>query len=337
MRKYLACFLGLLLFSATAAGPSVFAEPPQAPDKNKPSAIRVEAVYVMVNVTVTNPNGRVVTGLEKENFRVFEGTVEQEILHFSNEDAPISIGIILDISGSMSNKKEKVLLALQSFLKTCNHKDEFFLVSFGDRAERKTGFTSDIAVIQDAMKDLQVKGRTALLDAVYLGLGYMQSNARKWQPGAAINSNPLPEKRVLLIISDGGDNHSRYNERDIKNFVKESDVQIYAIGIYDPPGYRSRTPEELSGPSLLTELTEMTGGKVFTIEIKNTGLRFGDAIKDTAEKIGLELRNQYVIMYNPSDKKHDGKWRKVKVIVSPRTGESHLDVRAKTGYYAPQH
>jgi Ca-activated chloride channel family protein len=159
------------------------------------------------------------------------------------------------------------------------------------------------------------KGRTALLDAIYLGLSEMR--------GAR---NP---KRALLIISDGGDNHSRYNERDIKNFVKESDVQIYAIGIYNPLGYRP-TNEEVNGPTLLSELTELTGGRVFNVE------NLGD-LPDVATKIGMELRNQYVLGYRPSNHTHDSKWRKIKVKLRAPKGLPPLNVYSKTGYYAPSH
>ena len=134
------------------------------------------------------------------------------------------------------------------------------------------------------------KGRTALLDAIYLGLSQMRG---------ARNG-----KRALLILSDGGDNHSRYNESDIKRLVKEADTQLYAIGIFDPLGYRNRTPEELNGPSLLGEVTEMTGGRVFAVENLNE-------LPDIASKIGMELRNQYVLGYRPSNKAHDARWRKI--------------------------
>ena len=137
-------------------------------------------------------------------------------------------------------------------------------------------------------------------------------------------------KRALLIISDGGDNHSRYEESDIRRLVKEADTQLYAMGIFDPLGYRSRTPEELNGPSLLSEITEMTGGRVFAVENPNE-------LPDIAAKIGIELRNQYIVGYRPSNKAHDGRWRKVKIKLRPPRGLPPLSVYAKTGYYAPSH
>jgi Ca-activated chloride channel family protein len=284
------------------------------PDK-KDKTIKVDVDLVLVNVTVTDPFSRLVTGLEQENFRVFEDSGEQEVVHFSSEDVPISIGVIFDMSGSMSNKVDKARLAAVQFFKTANPQDEFFLVSFNDRAQLISRFTNSVEEVQNRLMYTAAHGRTALLDAIYLGLSQMRG---------ARNA-----KRALLIISDGGDNHSRYNEADIKNFVKEADVQLYAIGIYDQAGYR-RTPEELNGPALLTELTEMTGGRVFPVENLND-------LPDTAAKIGMELRNQYVLGYRPSNRARDSKWRKIKVKLRPPRGLPPLNVYSKTGYYAPSH
>ncbi|GAC1635523.1 MAG: hypothetical protein NVS9B14_12870 [Candidatus Acidiferrum sp.] len=278
--------------------------------------IRSDVSLALVNVTVTDPYNRLVTGLEQDNFRVYEDNVEQEVETFSSEDVPISIGVVFDVSGSMSNKIGKAREAAVQFFKTANTADEFFLVSFNERAELTSEFTNSVEDLQSRMALTATKGRTALLDAIYLGLSQMRG---------ARNA-----KRALLIISDGGDNHSRYNESDIKRLVKEADTQLYAIGIFDPLGYRSRSPEELNGPSLLTDVTDMTGGRVFSVE------RIED-LPDIATKIGMELRNQYVLGYRPSNKTHDARWRKVKVKLRPPRGLPPLTVYAKTGYYAPSH
>jgi Ca-activated chloride channel family protein len=315
-----ACALLVLPLNAQQTGPvapknelaASRADRPRGPDRT----IRVDVDLVLVNATVTDPFNRLVTGLEKENFRVFEDNAEQEIVHFSSEDVPISIGVVFDMSGSMSNKVDKARLAALQFFKTANPQDEFFLVSFNDRAQLTSRFTTSVEELQNRLMYTSAHGRTALLDAVYLGLSQMRG---------AHNG-----KKALLIISDGGDNHSRYNEGDIKNYVKESDVQIYAIGIYDPVSSRSRTPEELSGPSLLSELTEMTGGRAFPVENLND-------LPDTAAKIGMELRNQYVLGYKPSNRTRDAKWRKIKVKLHAPKGLPPLNVYAKTGYYAPSH
>jgi len=262
---------------------------------------------------VTDPLGRVVTGLEKENFRVYEDGIEQEIVSLSNEDVPVSIGLIFDMSGSMSDKAEKARQAAVQFLQTANPRDEFFLVSFGDRAELTRSFTTNIEDLQNGMLFTTSRGRTALFDAIYLGLSQMRG---------ARNS-----KRALLIISDGGDNHSRYTESDIRNFVKEADCQLYSIGLFDAND-RGRSLEELYGPTLLSEITELTGGRVFPATSLND-------LPDIAAKIGLELRNQYVMGYKPGNARHNGAWRKIKVKLVPPKGLPPLNIYAKTGYFAP--
>ncbi len=312
---FLLTICALLACSASAQSPTNL-NASTAPEKARQGdrRMRVDVDLVLVNTTVTDPYNRLVTGLERENFRVFEDNLEQEVVHFSSEDVPISIGVILDLSGSMSNKVDKARLAALQFFKTANPQDEFFLVGFNDRAQLMARFTSSIEELQSRMMYAGAKGRTALLDAVYLGLSQMKG---------ARNT-----KRALLIISDGGDNHSRYNERDIKNFVREADVQLYAVGIYDPLGNRTRTPEELNGPTMLAEITEMTGGRAFPVENLND-------LPDIAAKIGMELRNQYVLGYKPGNNDRDGKWRKIKVRLKPPKGLPPLNVYSRAGYYAP--
>ncbi len=269
----------------------------------------------LVNVTVTDPYGRLVTGLEQNNFRAFEDGVEQEIVRFSSEDVPISIGVIFDMSGSMADKVDKSRLAAVQFFRTANPQDEFFLVNFSDRAQLANTFTASVEELQNRMMFTAARGRTALLDGIYLGLSEMKG---------AHNT-----KKALLIISDGGDNHSRYSELDIRNYSKESDVQIYAIGIYEisPCG---TTPEECSGPALLTDLTTSTGGRTFRVNSLSD-------MPDIATKISMELRNQYVVGYRPSDRTHDGKWRKIKIKLRPPKGLPPLTVYARGGYFAPGH
>jgi Ca-activated chloride channel homolog len=306
----------LLVFAVPLLTQVTRPEPPklsQKPDLNKPGSIRMNVEIALVNVTVTGPHSRLVTGLDKDNFRVYEDGVEQEISAFSSEDVPISVGLIFDMSGSMADKVDKARQAAIQFLRTANPRDEFFLVSFNARAELTSPFTSSIEELQTRMMFTIAKGRTALLDAIYLGLSQMR---------AAKNG-----KRALLIISDGGDNNSLYNEADIREFLKEADCQLYAIGIFDV-FEMGRSPEELYGPTLLSELTEMTGGRVFTVS------RLND-LPDIAAKIGTELRNQYVLGYKPSDARHNGAWRKIKVKLLAPKGLPPLNVYAKTGYYAP--
>ena len=277
-------------------------------------SVHIDVDLALVDVTVTDPYDRLVTGLEPDNFRIFENSVEQEIQYFSYEDVPISIGVIFDLSGSMVNKLDKAREAASQFFKTANPQDEFFLVSFNERAELMSGFTSSVEDLQSRILSALARGRTALLDAIYLGLNQMRT---------ARNG-----KRALLIMSDGGDNNSRYTEKDIKRLVREAGTQLYSVGIFDPFANRSRTPEELSGPSLLSEVTELTGGRAFSVENINE-------LPDIAAKIGAELRNQYILGYRPSNKSHDARWRKIKVKLRAPKGLPPLSVYAKAGYYAP--
>jgi Ca-activated chloride channel homolog len=279
-------------------------------------SIRVDVELSLVNVTVTDPYDRIVTGLEADSFRVFEDNVEQEVVTFSSEDVPISVGVILDLSGSMANKIGEAKQAALQFFKSANPEDEFLLVTVSERAQLSSGFTTSIEDLGNSLLSRSAKGRTALLDAVYLGVSEMR-NARN-------------AKRALLIVSDGGDNNSRYNERDVRRLVREADTQLYTIGIFDPVPYRSRTPEELNGPSLLSELTELTGGRAF--DVKNTS-----ELADIATKVGMELRNQYILGYHPSNKTHDARWRKIKIKLRTPRGLPPLTVHAKPGYYAPAH
>src|SRR6202140_4270303 len=280
----------------------------------KKVGLHMDVDLALINVTVTDPYNRLVTGLDPDNFRVYEDNIEQEVVTFSSEDVPISIGVIFDFSGSMANKISKAREAALQFFKTANPQNEFFLVSFNDRAEVMSAFTSNVDDLQSRILSASAKGRTALLDAIYLGLREMRT---------ARNA-----KRALLIISDGGDNSSRYNENDLKRLVREADTQLYSVGIFNPLDYRGRTPEELHGPTLLSEVTELTGGRAFEVENVNE-------LPDIATKIGAELRNQYILGYRPSNKSHDSRWRKIKIKLRPPKGLPPLSVYAKTGYYAP--
>jgi VWFA-related protein len=274
----------------------------------------VDSTLVLINVSVTDPLNRFVTGLDKENFRLFEDKVEQSVTHFASEDAPLSIGLVFDCSGSMGAKLQKSRQAAAQFFKTANPQDEFFLVQFNDRPELAVKFTTDVEEIQNRLTFIQSKGRTAMLDSIYLAMHEMR-RAR----------NP---RKALLVISDGGDNSSRYTESEIKNLVREADVQVYAIGIFEPMGSRGRTAEELSGPGLLTEIAEQTGGRHFPVDNLNE-------LPDVAAKIGIELRNQYMLGYTPRNQEKDGKYRRVSVkLVQPR-GLPPLRAYWRLGYYAP--
>lgn len=274
--------------------------------------LRVDVNLVQVPMTVTDPMNRLVTGLEKENFALFDDNVGQTIKYFSSQDAPLTIGIIFDLSGSMSSKFARSRKALSEFLRTSNPQDEFFVVGFNDRPAVIVDYTSDPDDVEARMVMLKPQNRTALIDAVYLGIDHLRQ--AKY------------ERKALLIISDGGDNRSRYTEGELRRVVRESDVQIYSIGIFDS---YAPTTEEVLGPDLLKDICEMTGGRLF-----NVGNDVSD-LQDIASRISSELRNEYVIGYSPSEVKHDGNWRKLKVKLLPPPGLPQLTVHFRQGYYAP--
>jgi len=309
-----------------AAGPKQANSQTAAPRRKAPTeepandlaarqpTLRVDTNMVLINVTVTDPLNRFVTGLEAENFKLFEDKSEQRIASFASEDAPLSVGLVFDASSSMGSKLQKARLATAQFFKTANPEDEFFLVQFNDKPEMVQGFTTNTEEIQNRLTFTQAKGRTALLDGIYMALNHMKKarNTRK----------------AILVLSDGGDNSSRYTETEIKNLVREADVQIYAIGLFEGMSGRSRTPEEMSGPGLLNDIAEQTGGRHFPVENIND-------LPDVAAKVGMELRNQYVIGYIPTNTTRDGKYRRVQVKINPIRGLPTLRAFWRQGYHAP--
>jgi Ca-activated chloride channel family protein len=274
--------------------------------------LKVAVDLVLVPVTITDPMNRLVTGLDKDNFELFEGSSKEDIKSFSSEDAPVSLGVIFDCSGSMASKMERAKDAVVEFFKTANPQDEFFMVTFSDQPEMVVDFTNSVEEIHSKLLYTAPQKRTALLDAIYMGMSKMRQ--AKYP------------KKALLIISDGGDNHSRYTENEIKAMVREADVMVYAIGIYDR---YFQSDEERLGPALLGEVTQLTGGRAFTVENPND-------LADVATKIGIELRNQYVLGYRPTKAVRDGKWRRIKVKLLAPKGLPPLRVYARTGYYAPE-
>lgn len=284
---------------------------PQAP-RSAQSSIKIEVDLVLVNATVTDPSNRFVTGLEKEHFQLFEDKVEQKITQFSNEDVPTSIGLLFDVSSSMGDKIGRAKDAAIAFLKTSNPEDEFFLVTFADKPTVDEEFTNDVSDIQNRLAYKGAKGSTTLYDAVYLGLEKMKQG-----------HNP---KKAILLITDGEDTRSRYSLINVRNALKESDVQIYAIGIVN--SYYSDFAQGRSGRAVLEEMTEITGGKAY---FPNSVYE----LEDICTKIAIELKNQYVLGYASTNPSKDGRWRKIKVKLNAPKGLPSLSVRSKTGYFAP--
>jgi Ca-activated chloride channel homolog len=295
----------MLLRFATFVLPLFIA--PQALEK--PSPVKVDVDLVLVNAAVTDHEGRPVTGLEKTRFQVWEDKVQQEIQYFSAEEVPVSLAVVFDISSSMADKLPVSRDAVTTFLKTGTPADEYALIEFNSRAQLTQDFTKDIADFQNRIAMVSSSGSTALYDAVYLGIEKLRHA-----------HNP---RKALLLVTDGEDNHSHYTLSDVKELAKESDVQLFAIGIAGFP-ISTATKGHKSGRAVLEELVDLTGGQMFfTTDVQK--------LDEICSKVSDSLRNEYVIGYASTNPGKDGKWRKLHLKVSPA---SHVNVHAKSGYYA---
>ena len=297
----------------TAVGFSQQPTPTAAPveeEPNKPITLRTD--LVTLTLTVTDLYGRYVSGLTKKAFSVIDNNQEQDITYFSDSDSPVSVGILFDVSGSMSGEKiQKARKALERFVATSHPSDEYFLIAFNNRAQLLLDRTRDGEAVLQKLTLVEPKRNTALYDAVYLGVDRVSRGAH--------------QKRALLIISDGQDNASRYNFGEVRRIMKESDIVTYAVGILDSHDFGNQLG--MQGQAFLDELTSVTGGKSFypTTDVE---------LDEIFERIALELRHQYSIGYTPKDFQADGKWRKIKVKVKPPRGLPRLNVRSREGYYA---
>jgi len=285
--------------------------------ENPVATFRAHTDLVLIPVTVTDTLNRFVLGLQKEDFRLFEDGAEQNVAIFSGEDAPLSVGVVFDESGSIGYKLQTSRDAAAQLLRMLTRQDEAFLVEFADAAKVSVGFTNQIQEIQSALDKAQSSGLTAMLDAIDTGVLEMKK---------ARNS-----RKAIVIVSDGGDNRSHYTAAQIEALVREADVQIYAMGVFEPVLSLGLSAEEISGPRLLSEIAAQTGGRAFAAAVP------GD-LPSVATRIAVELRNQYVLGYYPTDKARDGKYRTVEVKVSQPPGlGSPLKVHWRLGYYAPSH
>jgi len=284
-------------------------------DVRLPSAnLRIDANLVLVPVSVCDSMNRPVTGLEREHFKVFDDKIEQPVTHFAMEDEPLAVGLVFDTSGSMGSKLRKSRMAASAFFKTANPEDEFFLVEFNDQPKLVVPLTRDYEEIENQLAFAPSRGRTAMMDAILLAMHEMRKSTKT--------------RKALLIISDGGDNCSRYTEAEVRNRVRESDVLIYALGIFEPYGTRGRSPEELGGPELLSDIAQLTGGRHLPVEDLSE-------LPDIAAKIGIELRNRYVLGYSVPNQPRDGRYHHVQVKLTPPHGLPSLKAFWRLGYYAP--
>jgi Ca-activated chloride channel family protein len=281
-------------------------EKAKVPDEVPRSDLRVDRTEVLIPVAVNDTYNRPVSGLDKENFRVFDDKIEQAITSFSMEDEPVAVGLVFDTSGSMRGTEREERMAATEFFKTANPEDEFALVEFDSSPRLVVPLTPDPAKVTYQLLYTRTKGSTALLDAVFLGLHEIKKSTKK--------------RKALVVISDGGENSSRYTSTEIKNVVKESDVLIYSIGVFADP---------LLGDALgvLNSISEQTGGRMF----RTQGMR----LSDIAQKISIDLRNRYLLGYVPSNTERNGRYHQVEVkIVAPK-GLPPVKAHWRTGYYAP--
>jgi Ca-activated chloride channel family protein len=298
----------LVVLAASSLCPSAFSqEKPKVPETNR---------LVILRTTVTHKDGSPVRDLPQSAFRIFEDKAEQQVSIVRRENGPVSLGLIIDTSGSMASKADPLMQAVQQFCVTASPVGEFFLVSLDNRARLSLGFTTDMRELHSQIASARFIGRSALLDAVHLTLDEMRK--ARW---------PF---RSLLIITDGGDNSSLHSRDEVCKAARESDVQINAIGIFMPFQRAETTVEEIEGPELLQELTEQTGGRNYVVNDPS-------ALPSTAARTGLALRSQYVLGYSPINKKTDGKYRRVKVELVPPQGWPPLRANSRPGYLAPSH
>jgi VWFA-related protein len=266
----------------------------------------VDRTEVLVPVAVNDTYNRPVAGLDKDNFRIFDDKIEQPITSFSMEDEPVAVALVFDTSGSMSGTEREERRAASEFFKTANPEDEFALVEFDSSPRLVVPVTPDPAKITYQLLFTHTRGSTALLDAVFLGLHEIKKSNKK--------------RKALVVISDGGENNSRYTSTEIKNVVKESDVLIYSIGVFADPNYTD-------AGGVLNSISEQTGGRMF----RTQGMR----LSDIAQKISIDLRNRYLLGYVPSNNERNGRYHQVEVRIIAPKGLPPVRAHWRTGYYAP--
>lgn len=322
MRLSFAVLIALAISVLVPTRASTLQEKQEKQEKEKKDqagfTLSVDVELVQLPVSVLDVEGRPITGLTKDHFQVFEDGVKQEITLFKQEDVPISVGLVIDNSGSMRNKRERVNSAALAFVRESNPDDETFIVNFDDSAYLEQDFTSSIGDLIDALDNLDTRGETALNDAVFLSLEHMGSASK--------------EKKTVLVITDGEDNASKFGFNKVFDAVREAKVTVYAIGLLeenDTRGGLFRKPPSKKAKDALTKLAEVTGGQAFFPKSL-------DDVEDLCKRIAHDLRNHYTIGYIPSNRKLDGTWRNVKLQLNPPKGAGKPVVRTKPGYYAPQ-
>jgi Ca-activated chloride channel family protein len=307
MKPMVLCILTTSTFSILAGSDGPI-EPRVVRERSSAANIRVDVNMVLVPVSVTDAVGRSVTGLRADNFRVLDGARPVPIVSFGRQDQPITVGLIFDCSRSMTEKFRTARQAPRELFEQLNPDDESFLITISDRAELRAAFTSNFDELQNSLIFTHPHGMTSLIDGIYMGLQRIRKSR-----------NP---RRALVVVSDGGDNHSRYTLPELDRLAEESDAQIFATGLY----FKASSQEERDGPALMSDLCLRTGGANYII-------RSGTALRDAMTTIGVALHNQYVLGYYPPPDGASGKYRKIQVHLLVPSGLPPLQIHARAGYY----
>src|SRR5438067_3326670 len=306
----------IILFSLV-----LFAQERPQPQKNqndKGYTLSVETLEVQLPISVLDREGRPVNGLKQDNFQVFEDKVQQTIKTFRHEDIPLSLGLVIDNSGSMRNKRERVNSSALAFVRESNPDDETFIVNFDDSAYLEQDFTGSIGDLIDALDNIDARGETALYDAIYLSAEHVKKGKK--------------DKKAILLITDGEDNVSKYGINKVIETLRQSKVTLYAIGLLEEDDQRGglfKKPPSKKAKEDLVKFAEVTGGQAFFH--KNL-----DEVEGITKRIAHDIRNHYTITYTPTNAKLDGSYREIAVKVNPPKNSGKITWHTKQGYYAPK-
>jgi len=292
-------------------------QPQKQGGKDSPYTLSIETLEVQLPISVLDKEGRPVDGLKQENFLVFEDKVQQTIKTFRHEDIPLSLGLVIDNSGSMRNKRERVNSSALAFVRESNPEDESFIVNFDDSAYLEQDFTSSIGDLIDALENIDARGETALYDALYLAAEKVTKDGKK-------------DKKAILLISDGEDNASKYGINKVFEALRQAKVTVYAIGLLEEDDQRGglfkKAPSKKAKEDLI-KFAEITGGQSYFP--KNL-----DEVEELVKHIAHDIRNHYTITYTPTNAKLDGSWREITVKITPPKNAPKLTWHTKQGYYA---
>ena len=302
LSSFLASFF-LVCWVSTAQTP----KPPVNPSSGDDVTFRADTRLVVLPISVADKNGKLITDLKQSAFKVFENGVEQPIKIFKREDVPVSLGLIVDNSGSMKEKRQKVEIASMDMVKASNPQDEVFVVNFNDEAWLDVPMTSDIKAMQAGVERIDSRGGTAMRDAISMSIDYLKKEGKR-------------QKKVLLVITDGNDNASTINLEKLVNRAQQNEVLLFSIGLLN----EEERHEARIAKRALDTLTRESGGQAFYPK----GVADVDQL---ALQVAHEIRNQYTIAYSPTVPQMDGSFRQIKVTVN---GPGHPLVRTRTGYYA---